>query len=66
MMLGTTFSNYDRVFKSEKQVKNKYCVNVKAKRIYDISSKSKKQIDEYLDLPKGGYYAYFNFDFKLY
>ena len=75
------FSNCDRVFKSENKVNGKYCVNVKAKiryinplvlsnngvkRIYDISSIAKKQIDEYLKLSKGGYYTYFEFDFKPY
>ena len=75
------FSNCDRVFKSDKIINNKYCVNVKSKtryvnplvvinnktkRIYDISPKSKKLIDEYLKLQKGGYYTYFDFDFKPY
>ena len=35
-------------------------------RIYDASSKARKQIDEYLSLPKGGYFAYFDFPFKPY
>lgn len=75
------FSSCDTVLKSEKQINKKYCVNVKAKtryvnplvidngtvkRIYDISSDARKQIDDYLKLPKGGYYTYFNFDFKPY
>ena len=75
------FSNCDRVFKSDKLINNKYCINVKSKtryvnplvviddkvkRIYDISSKAKDQIDRYLELPKGGYYTYFDFDFKPY
>ena len=75
------FSNCDKVLKSEKKIDDKYCVNIKsktryvnplviidgtAKRIYDISEKSKKDIDGYLQLPKGGYYTYFDFDFKPY
>ena len=75
------FSNCDKVFKSENPVANKYCINVTSKtryvnplveidnttkRIYDISNESKKYIDEYLKFPKGGYYTYFDFDFKPY
>ena len=74
------FSNSEEVFNSDKRVENKYCVNIKAKtryvnplvvsdgnrRIYDISLKAKERIDEYLKLPKGGYYTYFDFDFKPY
>ena len=76
-----SFSNCDKVLKSDKLLENKYCINVKSKtryvnplviingnanRIYDVSQKSKKYIDEYLELPKGGYYTYFDFDFKPY
>ena len=75
------FSNCDKVLKSKKKVDNKYCINQKAKtryinplvlvdnkvyRIYDISQKAKTKIDKYLKLPKGGYYTYFDFDFKPY
>ena len=75
------FSNCDKVLKSEKKIDDKYCVNIKAKtryvnplvivdntvkRIYDISEKSKEDINGYLQLPKGGYYTYFDFDFKPY
>jgi len=75
------FACCDRVYKSEKEINDKYCTNVKAKtryvnplvvidnnieRIYDISLKAKDQIDKYLKLPKGGYYTYFDFDFKPY
>lgn len=75
------FSNCDTVFKSEKKTDDKYCVSIKSKtryvnplviigdttkRIYDISEKAKEHIDWYLKLPKGGYYTYFDFDFKPY
>lgn len=75
------FSNCDKVFQSKTPVANKYCINVTSKtryvnplveidnttkRIYDISNESKKYIDEYLKFPKGGYYTYFDFDFKPY
>ena len=75
------FSNCDKVFKSDKLINDRYCINVKAKtryvnplvvinddvrRIYDISSNAKDQINKYLELPKGGYYTYFDFDFKPY
>ena len=75
------FSNCDTVFKSEKKIDDKYCVSIKSKtryvnplviigdttkRIYDISEKAKEHIDWYLNLPKGGYYTYFDFDFKPY
>lgn len=35
-------------------------------RINKISEKANNQINEYLELPKGGYYTYFDFDFKPY
>ena len=35
-------------------------------RINNISGKANNQINEYLELPKGGYYTYFDFDFKPY
>ena len=75
------FSNCRKALKSENKINSKYCINVKSKtryvnplvisnntvkRIYDISHKSKKQIDDYLELPKGGYYTYFNFEFEPY
>ncbi len=75
------FSNCDKVLKSKKKIDDKYCVNIKAKtryvnplvvvnntvkRIYDISEESKEAIDRYLQLPKGEYYTYFDFDFKPY
>ncbi len=75
------FQNADIVHSSNTKVDNRYCINVKAKtryvnplvltengpmRINKISEKANNQINEYLELPKGGYYTYFDFDFKPY
>lgn len=75
------FVKCNKVFKNNKKVNDKYCINVTTKtkyvnplvrynktikRIYDISDEARKQIDEYLKLPKGGYYTYFDFDFQPY
>lgn len=75
------FQNAKVVYKSDKKLKNKYSVNVKSKtryvnplvklenkimRIYDISEKARECIDNYLNIPKGGYYTYFNFEFTPY
>ena len=75
------FQNADIVHLSNTKVDNKYCINVKAKtryvnplvltengpmRINKISEKANNQINEYLELPKGGYYTYFDFDFNPY
>ena len=75
------FQNADTVYKSDLPVDKKYCVNINAKtryvtplvvtdngvvRINMVSEKAKKEIDEYLSLPKGGYYTYFDFDFIPY
>ena len=75
------FQNADKVFKSDELVDGKYCVNIKAKtryvvplvvtdsgplRINRISEMANNDINSYLDLPKGGYYTYFDFDFVPY
>lgn len=75
------FQNADKVYKSSIPVNNKYCINIKAKaryviplviennraiRINNISDIATKKIKEYLNLPKGGYYTYFDFDFVPY
>ncbi len=75
------FMKATKVYKSDEPVANKYCVNVNgkaryvnplvlteegAKRISDVSPESNKLISDYLALPKGGYYTYFDFDFKPY
>jgi len=75
------FQDAKNVYTSDKKLDDKYSVNVKSKiryvnplvkiedkvmRIYDVSEKAKKQIDNYLNIPKGGYYTYFDFEFKPY
>ena len=75
------FQKADRVYKSNKYVNEKYCVNVKSKtryvnplvvtssgisRISSVSKQANDEIESYLALPKGGYYNYFDFDFKPY
>ena len=75
------FLDADKVYKSDYPVENKYSVNVKSKtryiiplvqtedgpkRITEISKKANKQINEFLNAPKGGYYTYFDFDFIPY
>ncbi len=75
------FQNASEVHKSDRYLEDKYCTNVKAKtryvnplvlsendisRISDVSESANKEIKEYLELPKGGYYTYFDFDFVPY
>ena len=75
------FQNADTVYKSDNYVDGKYCVNIKSKtryviplvitdygniRINKISQKANNEINEYLNIPKGGYYTYFDFDFIPY
>ena len=75
------FQNEDTVFQSSEYVEGKYCINIKAKtryvvplvliegvpvRINMVSEKANKEINDYLNLPKGGYYTYFDFDFIPY
>ena len=75
------FLDTDKVYKSDYPVENKYSVNVKSKtryiiplvqtedgpkRITEISEKANKQINDFLNAPKGGYYTYFDFDFIPY
>lgn len=75
------FQNADAVYQSDIPVKDKYCVNVNGKkryviplvltengavRINIISEKANEDINTYLNIPKGGYYTYFDFDFKPY
>ena len=64
-------------FKSDMKIDGKYSVNVKSKRrfinplvweenvygrVYDLSKKAKKCIDDYMSLPIDGY-TYLDFDF---
>ena len=75
------FFNTTEVYKSNIEINEKYCINVKAKtryivplvltnegvrRIDKISNEAKNYITKYLNMPKGGYWTYFDFDFKPY
>lgn len=75
------FQNADTVYQSNDNVLGKYCVNINAKtryvnplvltedgpkRISLVSQIANKAINDYLNLPKGGNYIYFDFDFKPY
>lgn len=75
------FLNANKVYTSDEYVHNKYCVNIKSKtryvnplvlidgkpcRISNISKQANNEIEEYLSIPKGGNYIYFDFDFKPY
>ena len=75
------FLEADKVYTSSEYIPDKYCINVKAKaryviplvlvddkieRINKVSVKANEYIKEYLDIPKGGYWTYFDFDFKPY
>lgn len=77
--IWSNFQKCKNANRSEYFIENKYCVNVKSKtryinplvkletsvdRISNISLTSKKLIEEYINLPKGGYYTYFDFEFK--
>ena len=71
------FEVADRIYEGEEFVKDKYCVsfdvkrryvnplvqiNDGVKRIYEVSEKAKKYIDDYWAI-KTKKYAYFNFNF---
>ena len=75
------FQSASKVYKSDKPVEDKYCINVKSKtryvnplvltengisRINKISQKANNAIAQYLNMPKGGNYTYFDFDFTPY
>lgn len=75
------FQEADRVYYSCYPIENNYCVNVTSKtryvnpltitndgvfRISNVSKEAKKDIEDYLRIPKGGYYTCFDFDFKPY
>ena len=75
------FQSATKVNKSEEYIEGKYCVNIKAKtryvvplvlnngsvaRINQISEFANNEINTYLNLPKGGYYTYFDFEFTPY
>ena len=73
------FQKADKVHRSDKYVEGFYCINTTVKtryinplsiyyggvaRITQLDFLSKAKIEEYLAIPKGGYYTYFDFDFK--
>ena len=75
------FQNNTEVYESEDYVDDKYCVNLYSKvryvnplvlvngnvfRISDISKQANEDINNYLNLPKGGIYTGLNFEFKPY
>lgn len=75
------FQKADTAYQSCDFVDGKYCVNIKAKtryvvplvltesgiiRINKVSKKANDEINAYLNIPKGGYYTYFDFGFTLY
>ena len=75
------FQEANQVFQSEDKLKDKYSVNVNAKtryvnplvqtqngpiRISRLSKQANEDINNYLNLPKGGYYTYFDFNFVPY
>lgn len=73
------FQNMTEVHDSDVEIKDKYCVSIKAKRryinpivktnnkkdrIYNLSNKAKNDIDNYLKYETAKF-AYFDFDFKI-
>ena len=75
------FQSASVVHKSNTPIEGKYCVNVKSKtryivplvleesgitRINKVSEKANNAINTYLNMPKGGYYTYFDFNFIPY
>lgn len=71
------FLRVKKAYKSDIYLENKYCVKittksryinplVKGKRATEVSVLVKQLIENYLVLSKGGYYTYFDFEFKPY
>ena len=75
------FLKVTKAYPSDTYKEDKYCVKIttksryivplvfaggKSRRITEVSSIAKKIIDDYLNIPKGGYYTYFDFEFKPY
>ena len=75
------FLKVTKAYSSDIYKEDKYCVKVttksryiiplvrikgKERRITEVSSISQKIINDYLNIPKGGYYTYFDFAFKPY
>lgn len=72
------FEKATKCYRSDKFINDKYCVNIRGKRryinplvkedkiygrIYDLSNKAKKNIDNYMKIPIDGF-TYLDFDFK--
>ena len=73
------FQKADKVYRSDSYVEGVYCINTTVKtryvnplafyydgitRISNLDYLSNEKIKDYLKLPKGGYYTYFDFDFR--
>ncbi|MBR6253047.1 MAG: HD domain-containing protein [Clostridia bacterium] len=73
------FQKADKVYRSDCPVEGVYCINTSVKtryvnplafyyngitRISNLDYLANQKIEDYLALPKGGYYTYFDFDFK--
>lgn len=54
------------VYSKTRYINHLVIVDMGARRIYDVSLECRNLIDEFLSFPKGGYYTYFDFDFKPY
>lgn len=79
--LATSFRNFENAvecYRSQHNIDDKYCVNIRGKRrfinplvheseiygrVYDLSPIAKSKIDEYMNIPIEGY-TYLDFDFK--
>ena len=76
-----SFFKVTKAYPSDTYKEDKYCVKIttksryivplvlvdgKPRRITEVSFGAKKIIDDYLNIPKGGYYTYFDFEFKPY
>lgn len=75
------FLKVTKAYPSDTYKEDKYCVKITTKsryiipmvlvkensrRVIEVSSIAKKIIDDYLSLPKGEYYTYFDFEFRPY
>lgn len=75
------FLKVTKAYPSDTYKEDKYCVKITTKsryiipmvlvkensrRVIEVSSIAQKIIDDYLSLPKGGYYTYFDFEFRPY
>lgn len=71
------FEQAEKCYRVNSKIEGKYCINVRSKRrfinplvqegnvygrIYDLSEKAKKNIDDYMSIPNDGY-TYLDFEF---